>query len=50
MLVLTLFLLGLGLSREAVARVGARPFVLGVLLWLLTAGATLAAILAGAIR
>jgi len=50
MLVLTLFLLGLGLSREAVARVGARPFVLGLLLWFLAAGATLGAILAGAIR
>jgi uncharacterized integral membrane protein (TIGR00698 family) len=50
MLVLTLFLLGLGLSREAVARVGARPFVLGLLLWFLAAGATLGGILAGAIR
>src|SRR5512137_1962760 len=50
MLVLTLFLLGLGLTREAVARVGARPFALGVLLWILAAGATLGSILAGAIR
>jgi uncharacterized integral membrane protein (TIGR00698 family) len=50
MLVLTLFLLGLGLSREAVARVGARPFVLGLLLWFLAAAATLGAIHAGAIR
>lgn len=49
-LVLTLFLLGLGLSRAAVARVGARPFVLGVLLWLLAAGVTLGAILLGWIR
>jgi len=50
MLVLTLFLLGLGFSREAVARVGARPFVLGLSLWFLAAGATLGGILAGAIR
>ena len=50
MLVLTLFLLGLGLAREVVARVGARPFVLGLLLWFLAAGATLGAIHAGAIR
>ncbi len=49
-LVLTLFLLGLGLSRAAIARVGARPFVLGVLLWLLAAGVTLGAILLGWIR
>ena len=49
-LVLTLFLLGLGLSPEAVARVGARPFVLGVALWVVVGTATLAAILAGWIR
>ena len=46
-LVLTLFLLGLGLSRQAVARVGARPFVMGVTLWLLVGSATLGAILLG---
>jgi len=49
-LVLTLFLLGLGLSPEAVARVGARPFVLGVALWLIVGLGTLAAVLAGWIR
>jgi uncharacterized integral membrane protein (TIGR00698 family) len=49
-LVLTLFLLGLGLSRAAIARVGARPFVLGILLWLLAAGGTLGAIQLGWIR
>jgi len=49
-LVLTLFLLGLGLSREAVARVGARPFVLGVTLWVIVGSATLGAVLAGWIR
>jgi len=50
LLVLTLFLLGLGLSRGAVARVGARPFVLGLVLWVLVGSATLGAILAGWIR
>jgi len=49
-LVLTLFLLGLGLSRASLARVGPRPFLQGVLLWVLVGGGTLAAILAGWIR
>jgi uncharacterized integral membrane protein (TIGR00698 family) len=47
LLVLTLFLLGLGLSRAALARVGARPFLMGVVLWVLVASATLAALLVG---
>ncbi len=46
-LVVTLFLIGTSLTREALARVGVRPVVLGVLLWLLAASATAAAILAG---
>jgi len=46
-LVLTLFLLGLGLSRETLARVGPRPLFQGVLLWLAVGGGALAAILAG---
>lgn len=50
LLVLTLFLLGLGLSRGALARVGARPFVMGVLLWILVGSATLGSILLGWIR
>ena len=33
-LVLTLFLIGANLTREALRKVGARPFVLGVTLWL----------------
>jgi len=49
-LVLTLFLLGLGLSRAAVARVGVRPFLMGVLLWVLVGSATLAAVLLAWIR
>jgi uncharacterized integral membrane protein (TIGR00698 family) len=50
LLVLTLFLLGLGLSRAALTRVGARPFLLGTTLWLLVASATLGALLLGWIR
>jgi uncharacterized membrane protein YadS len=38
-LTLTLFLIGLGLSKETLKSVGVRPFVMGVLLWLIT-GAT----------
>ncbi len=46
-LTLTLFLLGCGLSREAIARVGLRPMLQGLGLWLLVGGATLVAILRG---
>jgi uncharacterized membrane protein YadS len=46
-LVLTLFLLGLGLSRKAIASVGVRPFVMGVTLWFLVGSATLGAIVLG---
>lgn len=49
-LVVTLFLLGLGLTRESLAKVGARPFLQGALLWMLVGGGTLGAILAGWIR
>jgi uncharacterized integral membrane protein (TIGR00698 family) len=50
MLVLTLFLLGLGLSRASIAKVGLRPFLHGISLWLLVGSSTLGAILAGWIR
>ncbi len=43
-LVLTLFLIGAGISREALKRVGLRPFLQGLLLWILVGGATLGAI------
>lgn len=49
-LVLTLFLLGLGLSRASLAKVGPRPFLQGLLLWLVVGTGTLGAILAGWIR
>lgn len=45
-LVLTLFLIGAGLSRATLRAVGARPLVQGVLLWLAVAGVSLAAVLA----
>ena len=44
LLVATLFLVGAGVSREALKQVGVRPLVLGVVLWLVVAGVSLAAI------
>lgn len=35
LLVLTLFLIGAGLSRQALSKVGLRPFLQGLLLWLI---------------
>lgn len=49
-LVLTLFLLGCGLSREALKRVGPRPFVQGLLLWVCVGAGSLGAIRLGWIR
>jgi len=46
-LVVTLFLIGGGLSRAALATVGQRPLVQGFLLWILMASATLGAIVMG---
>jgi uncharacterized membrane protein YadS len=46
-LVLTLFLIGLGLSRSTLRSVGWRPLALGVALWILIAAGTLAAIRTG---
>ena len=47
-LVLTLFLIGAGLSRATLRAVGVRPLAQGVLLWAAVAGASLAAVLAWA--
>ena len=47
LLVLALFLIGAGLSRQALRDVGARPFVQGLLLWLTVASLGLAAVRAG---
>jgi len=46
-LVLTLFLIGAGLSREALRSVGFRPFIQGLLLWLLVASIGLGAVRMG---
>jgi uncharacterized integral membrane protein (TIGR00698 family) len=46
-LVVTLFLIGLGLSRESLRTVGARPLLLGTALWIAMATGTLAAIRLG---
>ena len=46
-LVVTLFLIGSGLSRDALQIVGKRPLIQGFLLWILMGTGTLAAILVG---
>lgn len=46
-LVLTLFLIGAGLSREALRRVGLRPFLQGLALWLIVGALGLGAVKAG---
>jgi uncharacterized integral membrane protein (TIGR00698 family) len=48
-LVLTLYLIGAGLTREVLRRVGIRPLAQGVLLWALVSVTTLAAITSGLI-
>jgi uncharacterized integral membrane protein (TIGR00698 family) len=48
-LVLTLFLIGLGLSRKTLRAVGFRPFLMGVALWIFLGVGTLAAIRSGLI-
>ena len=47
LLVVTLFLVGSGLSRQALRAVGRRPIIQGFLLWVVMGGATLGAILLG---
>lgn len=49
-LVITLFLIGASLTRATLKSVGARPLVLGVLLWLIVGSGSLAAIKAGLIH
>lgn len=44
---LTLFLIGSSLDRTSLRSIGVRPLVLGVVLWLLIAGGTLLAVVAG---
>lgn len=49
LLVLTLFLIGANISRNTLSTVGWRPLLHGILLWVITATATLAAIVSGVI-
>jgi uncharacterized integral membrane protein (TIGR00698 family) len=44
-LTVTLFLIGLSLSKEMLKRVGWRPFALGTILWIIVAGCSLLAVL-----
>ncbi|MEI6669729.1 MAG: putative sulfate exporter family transporter [Acidobacteriota bacterium] len=44
LLVVTLFLIGAGVSRETLKKVGLRPMVQGVTLWVIVSSATLAAV------
>ena len=46
-LVMTLFLIGSGLTKPVLRQVGVRPLMLGVTLWVFVSGATLALILTG---
>jgi len=48
-LVLTLFLIGTGISRGALRRIGPRPLVQGVVLWLVVASVTLLLVARGII-
>lgn len=49
-LVLTLFLIGAGLSREALRSVGLRPFLQGLLLWLIVGSLGLGAVKLGLLK
>jgi uncharacterized integral membrane protein (TIGR00698 family) len=49
-LVVTLFLIGAGLGPEVLRKVGFRPMIQGVLLWLLVGSLSLAAVTQGLIR
>ncbi len=46
-LTLTLFLIGAGLSRESLKKVGLKPLLLGIILWILIASGSLAYIVLG---
>jgi uncharacterized membrane protein YadS len=46
-LVVTLFLIGAGLSRNVLQKIGIRPLIQGFILWLLVSAATLSAVLRG---
>jgi uncharacterized membrane protein YadS len=49
-LVVTLFLIGAGLGPDVLKKVGFRPMIQGVLLWMLVGALSLAAVTQGVIR
>lgn len=49
-LVMTLFLVGAGLTRQVLRQVGIKPLLLGGLLWVVVSGSSLALIMSGYIR
>ena len=44
-LTITLFLIGAGLSRKSIAAVGARPLILGIVLWIVISCVSLLAVM-----
>jgi uncharacterized membrane protein YadS len=46
-LIATLFLIGSGINRQTLRRVGARPLIQGVVLWVIVASVSLLAIMRG---
>ena len=46
-LAVTLFLIGTGINREMIRKVGARPLIQGVLLWIVVGSVSLWAIVGG---
>jgi len=49
-LVMTLFLIGAGLTRQVLKQVGVRPLLLGIILWIIVGSATLWLIIEGHIH
>lgn len=47
LMVVVLFLIGLGMTRALLKQVGYKPFLQGILLWLVVSAATLAAVMVG---
>ncbi len=47
LLVMTLFLIGAGLTRQVLAEVGIKPMLMGIILWIVVSSSTIAAISTG---
>ncbi|NIA20314.1 MAG: putative sulfate exporter family transporter [Xanthomonadaceae bacterium] len=50
LLIMTLFLIGAGLTKKVLAEVGIKPLLQGVILWLMVSTATLSAIMTGILQ